>query len=100
MNRTLLGQAAIYNGGLQSGLQIQSGAGVGKFLSKAENVAGKFSDFAKRNRLLSAADTAIGFVPGAKGYLDSATGGMYSNVVKAGKQAGYGKKKKSHKKKK
>jgi hypothetical protein len=90
---TLSGQAAIYNGGLQPGLQI--GNGVGQFLKQVENAAGKVNEFAKRNKLATKLDTVVDVIPGARGYLDANTGGLYSRGVQAARYRGYGKKKKA-----
>ena len=92
-NRTNLGMAAIYNGGLQTGL------GVGQTLKAIGNAAGKVKDFAKSNKLATKLDTVVNAIPGAKGYLNANTGGIYGKAIQQARYAGYGRKRKSHKKK-
>lgn len=67
----------------------QSGAGVGQVLKKIGKVAGKVNDFVKDNKLVSKAGM-VADITGTRGALDAASGGVFSQAVKVGKQAGYG----------
>ena len=87
MSRTL-GQSAIYNGGLQSGL------GIGRALKAVGNAASKVGKFAKENKLATKLDQVVDVIPGARGYLDANTGGVYSKAVQAARYKGYGKRRK------
>ena len=84
MSRTNLGQAAIYNGGLQQGL------GIGRALKSISGAAQKVSDFAKEHKLVTKADKIISAIPGARQYLDANTGGLASKALREGRYAGYG----------
>lgn len=74
---TSRGMALIYNGGL-----VQSGNG---FLDNLKMA----NAFAKKHKLVTKLGDVASAV-GATGFLDSKTGGLFSKGVKAGKQAGYG----------
>ena len=67
----------------------QYGAGIGRVLKKIESGVGKFGDFAKRNKLVSAVGT-FADITGTRKALDGATGGTFTRAVEYGKQEGYG----------
>ena len=84
MSRTNLGMASIYNGGLQNGL------GIGRALKSISGAVNKVNDFAKDNKLVTKLDKVVSIVPGAKNYLNSNTGGLYSKAVLGARLNGYG----------
>ena len=96
VTRASMGQQSIYN----NPLPIQGGSFQGN-LKKGFSTVSRANQFAKQNKLVTKGSDILGIL-GADKFLDNKTGGLYSKAVTAGKQAGYGKKKKrkSTKKKK
>lgn len=85
---TSKGLTLVYNGGLQSG------DGIMDWVRRGKNI----HDTVKRGKYISKAGDAIDAL-GLTGFLDTKTGGTYSKARKAAKKAGYGKKKRTTRKK-
>ena len=84
-----LGQHAIYN----NNLPAQGGG------SKAMDNLAKANTYAKKHKLVTKGDAVVGAL-GLRNLVNKKTGGAYSVGVDFAKTKGYGKKKKTHRKKK